>query len=218
MTAASGRQPLRAKSLSVTAIAAPTSPATIATRRTSPNFDYASTMNALPPGFWLDVKPSLSEKDRKEIFGWDPDIFGVAALPTEWRLKDLHFIAYDGSYAASHVGTIIHTVEVGGEPVTVCGIGGVTTRPEYQGQGIARALLSEALTHNAASSDASFGFLFCFPRLVRYYRELGWTHLEVPVLVEQTDGEIPAPVEAMVLPLRDAAWPAGNVRALSRPW
>ncbi len=175
-------------------------------------------MTALPPGFWLGVKTTLSEADRKQIFGWAPDIFGVAALPTEWRLKDLHFLAYDGSYAASHVGTLLHTVDVDGEPVRVCGVGGVTTRPEYQGRRLARALLGEALAHNAESSDASFGFLFCFPRLIPYYRGLGWKLLEVPVLVQQADGEIPAPIEAMVLPLGDATWPAGSVRALSRPW
>lgn len=175
-------------------------------------------MTGLPLGFRVDMKSSLSESDRAQIFGWAPDIFGVVGLPTEWRSKDLHFIAYDGSYAASHVGTLTHTVEVGEKPVRVCGVGGVTTRPEYVRRGLAQALLREALSHNETSSDVAFAFLFCFPRLVAFYQKQGWWLLNVPVLVEQPDGEIRAPVEAMVLPFRGEAWPRGAVRLLSRPW
>jgi predicted N-acetyltransferase YhbS len=168
--------------------------------------------------FRLEIKPELSDHDRKQLFGWAPDIFGVAKLPFEWRLKDLHFIAYDGALAVSHVGTVSHTVEVNGQPVIVCGVGGVTTRPEYQGRGLAGGLLEEALSYGRQTDGAAFGFLHCFPRLVPYYERHGWHALESPVLVKQPQGETLLPVRTMVHPLTTGEWPAGTVRVLSLPW
>lgn len=175
-------------------------------------------LEGAPPGFRWQLKDALTDADRKQIFGWAPDIFGVGDLPFEWRLKDLHFIAYDGSYAASHVGTVSQTVQAGDEPVLVCGVGGVTTRPEYQRKGLAAALLDIALGWERDNHGAEFGFLFCFPRLVSFYRKRGWQTLDTRVSAEQSRGEAEIPFAAMVLPLAGHTWPGGTVRLRSLPW
>lgn len=181
------------------------------------NFE-GGALSGVPLGFRWQMKQELSEADRKQIFGWAPDIFGVGDLPFEWRLKDLHFIAYDGSYAASHVGTVNHLVEVENHNVRVCGVGGVTTRPEYQGQHLAQALLSRALEWGHGKDGAEFGFLFCFPRLVPFYQRQGWKLLDTRVTAHQSAGDREIPFSAMTLPLAGNTWPAGNVHLRSLPW
>ena len=175
-------------------------------------------LSGAPVGFRWQMKQELSEADRKQIFGWAPDIFGVGDLPFEWRLKDLHFIAYDGSYAASHVGTVNHLVEVESRTVRVCGVGGVTTRPEYQRQHLAQALLARALEWGREKDGAEFGFLFCFPRLVPFYQRQDWQLLDTRVTAHQSIGDKEIPFSAMILPLAGEAWPAGTVHLRSLPW
>jgi len=174
-------------------------------------------MIELTPGFRLEIKQALSDSDRQQIFGWSPDIFGVGDLTIEWRLKDVHFIAYEKELAASHVGTLLQTVEAGRDRLHVCGVGGVTTRPEFQGRMLAQTLLREALSHGR-ESGADFGFLFCFPRLIDFYLSQGWSLLDAEVLVRQREEEIQPPVRAMVIPLGRGVWPEGTVRLLSHPW
>lgn len=160
----------------------------------------------------------LSEKDRQALFGWGEDLFGVQSCNLSWRTKDWHVVAYDEGAAVAHAGVLRHDVLVDGRPVPVGGLGGVITVLEHRNRGLAQLVVQEAVAFMAGELGVSFGFLFCFPRLVPYYERLGWQALAPPVLIDQPGGEIESPVVSMVLPLQGEPWPQGRVRAQSLPW
>ena len=88
----------------------------------------------------IEIKRSgtLSDAQWQKLFGWGEDIFGANDLGLKWRPKDLHFLLFEnGEELVSHVGVLKHTISVGGNPVTVGGVGGVVTVAEAQGKGYA---------------------------------------------------------------------------------
>jgi GNAT superfamily N-acetyltransferase len=166
----------------------------------------------------IRVARELSEEEKQILGGGDPDPFGVGSLTLSWRTKDWHLFAEIDGRPAAHVGLLGHEVLVGDLPVPVAGVGGVLTGPEHRNRGLAQRLLRRAIPLMTRTLGAEFGFLFCFPRLVPFYARLGWTRLEPPVLIEQPGGEIPSPMESMVLRLGSRDWPPGSVRLRSLPW
>lgn len=159
----------------------------------------------------------LSEAEKQRIFGWGEDIFGANDLNLSWRPKDLHFLLEVDGTLVSHVGVLRHTVSVVGKQVTVGGVGGVVTLPEWQRRGYARELMQ----HTADFFnhwDVEAGLLFCLQRRVPFYESQGWQVVKYPVMIQQTDTEIRSPLEVMVLPLHEFVWPAGPVKLNSFPW
>jgi GNAT superfamily N-acetyltransferase len=159
----------------------------------------------------------LSQETKRKL-GPGPDPFGMQAYPLSWREKDWHFFLDVDGEPVSHVGVLRHDVLVDGAAAPVAGLGGVITKPGFQGRGFAHILLREAVAFMTDETDADFGFLFCLPRLVPFYEALGWQGLSRPVLIEQPDGALESPVESMVLPLRGKPWPSGSVEIQSLPW
>ena len=159
----------------------------------------------------------LTDAEKEKLFGWGDDIFGAADLNLRWRPKDLHFLMDLDGEAVSHVGVLKHEVSVAGQLVKVGGVGGVVTIPACQKKGYARELMQ----HTARffkNWQVDAGLLFCLRRRVPYYESQGWQLVNQPVLIEQPSGEIPSPLEVMVLPLGGFAWPDGKVKLNSFPW
>jgi GNAT superfamily N-acetyltransferase len=163
--------------------------------------------------------PAVSQADLDALFAGNPDPFGIEPLRLQTRAKDLHFIlALDGQ-AASHVSLLLsHTLRVGTLGVPVGGIGGVITRPDVRRRGFAARLLGHTLSHLRTQSASEFAFLFCLPRLLGYYRSLGWEEIREDVYIEQPGGEILSPLCSMAISLRDHTWPPGRVHLGSLPW
>lgn len=159
----------------------------------------------------------LSDNESKRLFAWGDDIFGANDLGLHWRGKDVHLLLDSDGQVVSHVGILKHEVSVAGEPLLVGGVGGVVTVPEEQHRGHACALLQRAVSLFAQWQVAA-GLLFCLPRMVPFYESQGWQLLAATVVIEQPDGQIPSPLEVMVLPLGRSDWPAGEVRLNSFPW
>jgi hypothetical protein len=68
------------------------------------------------------------------------------------------------------------------------------------------------------AGGAQFGLLFCEPRLMAFYRRLGWQPFAGQVFVEQPQGRIRFEVtEPMVLDL-ELAPRAGVLDLEGRPW
>ena len=172
----------------------------------------------------MDVKIRVTEgvldpEDKRTLFEWGENIFGVEDALLQWRPKDFHFILEAEGRAASHVGVLKHTVSAGGEAVVVGGVGGVVTVPEMQGRGLARRGMRHAAAFMCEELGVEFGLLFCLDRLVGFYESLGWQLVPERAEVEQESGPIVAPFNIMVLPCGGAReWPAGEVRLNSRPW
>ncbi len=146
------------------------------------------------------------------------DVFGMAVYGLTWRPKELHLTAFVEGEAVSHVGLLRHALLVGSERVPIAGVGGVVTLPKYQKQGIARRLLDAARPLMRDDMEADFGYLFCRPPLVEFYRNLSWQLIEAPVFFDQPNGRVESPLRCMVLPLKDHEWPGGEVEMGCFPW
>jgi GNAT superfamily N-acetyltransferase len=161
---------------------------------------------------------ALTDEEKKQLFGWGENIFGLAPLELSWRPKDLHFILYSDGRPVSHVGLIRHAVSVNAETLTVAGVGGVVTVPDSQNKGFARRLMQHAANFFEHEWKVDAGFLFCLPRLEPYYAALAWQGLESSVMIEQPNGRIASPLRVMVLPVGGLFWPTGDVELHSLPW
>ncbi|MEU5776084.1 GNAT family N-acetyltransferase [Streptomyces venezuelae] len=165
--------------------------------------------------------PEYTQADQQEILGTGEDPFGVADTGLAWLPKEEHFgIRVDGRLVA-HAGLRRLPVTVAGSDLTeVIGVGGVAVAPDVRGRGLARRILTTALSH-ARTMGPPHALLFCRPPLVALYERLGWQAIptEVPVLVEQPqDRVITMPLHTMVTPLHEGArWPEGPVRLRSLP-
>jgi GNAT superfamily N-acetyltransferase len=160
---------------------------------------------------------SLSEAEKRQLYGWGDDIFGASALNLSWRPKDLHFMIEMDGVLVSHVGVLKHEIAVAGKSVTVGGVGGVVTLPAWQQRGYATELMQYAVDFFNRWNVAA-GLLFCMQRRVRFYETQGWRVVHHPVIIEQPDGETTSPLEVMVFSLADYAWPDGIVKLNSFPW
>ena len=160
---------------------------------------------------------SLTDAEKEKLFGWGDDIFGADDLNLRWRPKDVHFLMDVDGQTVSHVGVLKHKISVGGQRVTVGGVGGVVTLPAFQKSGYARELMLHAAEF-LKKWQVDAGLLFCLRRRVPYYESQGWQVIEGPVMVEQPSGGIVMPLEVMVLPLSKASWPDGEVQLNSFPW
>lgn len=162
----------------------------------------------------------LDPEDKRLLFEWGENIFGVQDALLQWRPKDWHFIVEVDGRPASHVGLLKHTVSAGGVPVVVGGVGGVVTVPEMHGKGHARRGMMHAAAFMCEELGVEFGLLFCLDRLKGFYESLGWRLVPERVEIEQEAGPIASPFNTMVLPCGGAprVWPAGEVKLNSLPW
>ena len=160
----------------------------------------------------------LTDEEKRRLFGWGKDIFGVEGFKLRWRPKDLHFVLYLDGKSMSHVGVLKQVVTVNGEPAIIGGVGGVVTLPEAQRRGFAGQLMWHVAKFFEHEWKVDAGLLFCLSQLAPYYEALGWRSLEKPVLIEQPSGKIPAPLHAMVLPFTETVWSNVSLDLGSLPW
>lgn len=166
----------------------------------------------------IRVEKILTDEERRTLFEWGKDIFGVQDKLFQWRPKDWHFIVEDEGRVVSHVGVLEATVRVGGREIRVGGIGGVVSVPEASGRGHAQAGMKRAVEFMRDELQVEFGMLFCLPRLAPFYARQNWQLLEELVEFEQPLGPVASPFCSMVLPFGDRSWPAGKVELGGLPW
>jgi GNAT superfamily N-acetyltransferase len=105
---------------------------------------------------------ALTEEEKRQLFGWGENIFGVAALELSWRPKDLHFLLYSNGELVSHVGVLKHVLIINGKLITVGGVGGVVTVPKAQKKGFAGRLMRHAAKFFEREWRVDAGLLFSF--------------------------------------------------------
>ncbi len=169
-------------------------------------------------GVEIRFAEALTDEERRALFGWGEDIFGVEDKLYRWRPKDYHFITEEDGRPLSHVGVLKTTVKAGGTDVTVGGVGGVVTRPEAQGRRYVHAAMRRAAAFMCEELRVDAGVLFCLQRLVPFYAGQGWRLLEEEAEFEQPSGRVVSPFRVMVLPCGDFDWPAGRVEVDGFPW
>lgn len=161
----------------------------------------------------------LGDAEKRALFEWSEDPFGLREAKIQWRPKELHFVVEAAGRPVSHVGVLRHEVAVAVRRVVVGGVGGVITRPEVQGSGYASLALERAAAFMRDELDVEFGFLFCRDPLVAFYERHGWRLVSEPVTVQQgEDPPLVMPLNSMILPFANRAWPSGPVDLESLPW
>ena len=166
----------------------------------------------------IKLKDKLTDEETRLLFHWGENIFGVLPHSLTWRPKDTHLVWYEDAKPLSHVGLLKHSVNVGGQPVVVGGVGGVVTVPEAQRRGLAHRLMEHAAEFLKGEWKVDAGLLFCLSSKESYYARLGWQRIHGPVMIDQPVGKVESPLLVMVLPLGNVTWPTGEVDLMSLPW
>jgi hypothetical protein len=122
---------------------------------------------------------------------------------------------------------------VGGTEMRLGGIGGVVTLKEWRNRGIASAAMQKAAEFLHDQLAVPFGLLVCDPALAPFYQKLSWQVVAGPLVFDQPAAFQPgldqvisggpthkATLEGaiMVLPCREAVWPAGLIDLCGLPW
>jgi GNAT superfamily N-acetyltransferase len=103
------------------------------------------------------------------------DLFrGDAQLrSTLWEGPDAtHLVRVAGDLLVSHA----EVIRVPVDDLTVGGLGGMLTYPQFRGEGHGRAILERA--NAVIRRETDLGMLFCDEDVVPFYRALGWEQLE----------------------------------------
>ena len=98
-------------------------------------------------------------------------------------------------------------LRIGGIPVATAGIGGVATRPEFQRQGHAAALLEATVP--ALDTELGFALSLLHPINAPYYQRFGWGTASSAVHWAATPSALPTYDAAIpVRPAQASDWPA----------
>lgn len=168
--------------------------------------------------FEIRIADELTEDERRALFGWSENVFGIEDGLYTWRPKERHIVVEANGRALSHVGLLRDTVRVGGESVEVAGVGAVVTVPEAQGKGLSQLAMRRALSIMRDEMDVEFGMLFCLERLVPFYARQGWRLIEDECEVEQKNERVSFPFRVMIYQLGEREWPEGRVETSGLPW
>jgi aminoglycoside 2'-N-acetyltransferase I len=137
----------------------------------------------------------------------------------EWAKPHFNFIARRQGSIVSYTGLLWRRVLVGGQAVTVGGIGGVATRPGQRGQGYARRLLEAATDYMRQDGRYEFVLLFCYDKRISYYTGLGYELIgNEPFYILSKGKRLKFTINRLILPLTSRAWPSGEVDLLGPPW
>ena len=163
---------------------------------------------------------ALSDEDRAQLEGDEPDPFDAAGIELAFRPKDRHVGIRDpdGRLIAS-AGFVLAEVEVdGSERHEVLGIGGVIVAAAHRGRGLARTVVGAVLDEGVRLGP-EYALLFSHPNRSGLYRRLGFAVLESPLEVLQPRGMAVVPQLAMWRPLTAArSWPPGPAVLESLPF
>ena len=162
----------------------------------------------------------LTDEDRAQLEGDEPDPFDAAGIDLTFRPKDRHMGVRDetGRLIAS-AGFVLAEVEVDGrERFGVLGIGGVIVAAAQRGRGLARVVV-EAVLDEGARLGPEFALLFAHADRAGLYRKLGFAELQSPLEVLQPRGRAVVPQLAMWRRLTASRdWPAGPAVLQSLPF
>lgn len=131
----------------------------------------------------------------------------------------LRLIIRDADRIIGHMALVLRSVDLGARRVTIAGLAEVATDPDHRGQGIAAALLQQAIAQ-ARVSPASYLLLFGVARL---YGAAGFQTVSNPLARIVMKGTRAGRVtsggddDLMVLALRSDPWPATDLLDLRGP-
>jgi GNAT superfamily N-acetyltransferase len=107
---------------------------------------------------------------------------------------------------------------VGSDKVWVAGIGGMSTHPQYQHQGLGSTLLSATRTFMRDTVRVPFGLLICADETRPFYEQSHWQYAADFLSFTQDHQKRMLKTCVMDLPLTERAWPAGEIDLCGLPW
>jgi predicted GNAT family N-acyltransferase len=162
----------------------------------------------------------LSEPYWKELVAGEQEPFGGVGEDLAWRDKTRNIgIREDDGRLVAAAGVIVAEVRIEQEPAfEVVGLGGLIVTRNARGRGLAR-MLCQSLIELAGELEVQRAMLFCQPKLMPFYRELGFVPIDAPVWADQPSGRIEMPLQAMWKTLdAEVKWPSGRVELLGEPF
>ncbi len=106
-----------------------------------------------------------------------------AYAPSEWML-----CVWEGSDLAAALEIVERTIQVGGQPLHVGGVGGVMSAPAYRGRGCAKLALRVAAGFLFEQMAVEAGLLICDEHLIPFYGSVGWQVAPGPMQYSQPGG------------------------------
>ncbi len=118
----------------------------------------------------------------------------------------------------SMVGVLTRKIRVGQQVITVAGVGGVATHPDYQRRGLAGQLMQRAADFMRDELRVPFALLVCSDLRVHYYAKFGWQLIGSQMRFDYQGKKRTFKDNVMVLSLAGESWPEGTVDLCGNPW
>ncbi|HTX93199.1 MAG TPA: GNAT family N-acetyltransferase [Anaerolineales bacterium] len=167
----------------------------------------------------LKAESQLTESERQGLERLSAEAFPPDGEDTQWARSDWHVLVWEGEEIVSHVEIVERTAAVGGRPVRLGGIGGVSTLKAWRRRGLAEAALKVAVETLHRPLKVDFGLLVCGEVMIPYYSKFGWKLLGRPMWIEdQPGGRVLYKAPLMILPVGRDEWPDGEIDLCGRPW
>ncbi len=115
-------------------------------------------------------------------------------------------------------GVLNRTIQAGGQSLSIAGVGGVATHPDFQRRGFAAHLMQAAAEQMRRLASYDFSMLFCSPEMIPYYTKRGYRQVTNTIYILQYGRRVLFEDHQMVLPLSGKSWPDGDVDVNGPPW
>lgn len=162
----------------------------------------------------VDIVPRgegrVSKHDLAQVAAWENELFAEDRQILNaytWENKrgvGFNVQTYLDSELVGFAHVFVRLARRDDDSVLIGCLGAVMTEPTHHGVGIGSATVKKASEIILRNFRADLGVLLCKPALVPFYSSLGWRQMETPVLIDQPQGKIPWPHEAMVVLHDDA--------------
>ena len=166
----------------------------------------------------LKAEGQLTESERLGLARLSAEAFPPDGDDTQWAQSDWHVLVWEGDEIVNHVEIVERTVSVGGQPVRLGGIGGVSTLKAWRKRGLAEAALKTAVDTLRDPLAVDFGLLVCGEVMIPYYSKFGWKLIGRPMWIDQPKGRVLYTHPIMILPVCKDEWPDGEINLCGRPW
>jgi len=140
----------------------------------------------------------------------------------DWAMSSTWYVMGRlGGKLVSHIGIVDRTVRIGGQSLSIAGVGGVATHPQFRRRGFTDVLLHtavEQMRQRDPQNAYDFAMLFCSDHMVHYYTKRGFSQVPNPVHILQSGQWILFEDHRMIMPLSGKPWPEGEVDVNGRSW
>lgn len=162
---------------------------------------------------WPEIIPL-----RKRVYAFE-ETSATLIASIEWAHADQRAMLYADEELIAVAGLYQRDVLIDDHQVSIVGIGGVMTTPEYQGLGYGKKIVDHALQVARSEQTHDFAFLFCEDHNIAFYTKLGWAIYRGDILVEQNGKSGTFPMRnAMYFPLNEQVNSKARLDLSGLPW